>query len=76
MWRKFRILILLLILLFVALNTYLDRVYSTDWDIPLRVTVYPLNGDGSAEVEQFINGLNGDRFQALERFFQAEAVRY
>jgi hypothetical protein len=76
MWRKFRILILLLILLFVALNTYFDRVYSTDWDIPLRVTVYPLNGDGSAEVEQFINGLNADRFQGMEKFFQAEAVRY
>ena len=49
MWRRLRILILLLILLFVALNTYFDRVYSTDWDIPLRVAVYPINGDGTDE---------------------------
>lgn len=73
MWRKFRILVLLLILLFVALNTYFDRVYSTDWDIPLRVTIYPINGDASAEVEQFIARLGTDRFQALEKFFQNEA---
>lgn len=73
MWRKFRILILLLILLFVALNTYFDRVYSTDWDIPLRVTIYPINGDGSAEVEQFIARLAPDRFQPLEKFFENEA---
>ena len=37
MWRRLRISILLVILLFVALNTYFDRVYSTDWNIPLRI---------------------------------------
>lgn len=76
MWRKFRILILLLILLFVALNTYFDRVYSTDWDIPLRVAIYPINGDGSAEVEQFIARVGADRFQPLEKFFENEARHY
>jgi hypothetical protein len=73
MWRNLRILILLLILAAVALNTYFDRVYSTDWNIPLRVTVYPINGDGSAVSEKFIGGLQADRFTALERFFQQEA---
>jgi hypothetical protein len=76
MWRKFRILILLLILLFVALNTYFDRVYSTDWDIPLRVTIYPINGDGSAEADQFIARLGTDRFQPLEKFFENEARHF
>jgi hypothetical protein len=76
MWRNIRILILLLILLVVALNTYFDRVYSTDWDIPLRVTIYPINGDGSAQAEQFIAGLRNDRFAALETFFDSEARHY
>lgn len=76
MWRKFRIVILLVILLFVALNTYFDRVYSTDWNIPLRVTVYPINGDGSAEVEGFIGQLPADRFEPLERFFTSEASHW
>lgn len=73
MWRKLRILVLLLILLVVALNQYFDRVYSTDWNTPLRATVYPINGDGSAVTEQFIKALPPDRFQALEEFFDREA---
>jgi hypothetical protein len=73
MWRNIRIFILLVILLFVALNTYYDRVYSTDWNIPLRVTVYPINGDGSEQVERFISQLTADRFQSLQRFFAEEA---
>jgi len=76
MWRNLRILVLLLILLVVALNTYFDRVYSTDWNIPLRVTIYPINGDGSPHVEQYIAGLKPDRFGALEGFFDSEARHY
>jgi hypothetical protein len=73
MWRNIRILILLLILLAIALNQYFDRVYSTDWKTPLRVTVYPIDGDGSPVTRQFIGKLQPDRFQALETFFEREA---
>lgn len=76
MWRNLRILALLLILLFVAVNTYFDRVYSTDWNIPLRVTVYPINGDGSPVTEQFISELAADRFEPLETFFDQQARRW
>jgi hypothetical protein len=76
MWRRLRILVLLLILGFVALNTYFDRVYSTDWDIPLRVSVYPINGDGSDEVERFIRDQPKDDYTALEGFFRAAAAEY
>ncbi len=76
MWRKVRILILLLVLLFVALNTYFDRVYSTDWDIPLRVAVYPINGDGSVQAERFIGELTDDDFRSIDAFFEREARRH
>lgn len=76
MWRRLRILVLLLILLIVALNTYFDRVYSTDWNIPLRVTIYPINADGSARADRYIAALRSDRFQALEAFFESEARHY
>ena len=76
MWRRLRILFLLLILLIVALNTYFDRVYSTDWNIPLRVTIYPINGDGSPQAEQYIANLKPDRFTALETFFENQARHY
>ncbi|MGH8175123.1 MAG: hypothetical protein ACREV5_02535 [Steroidobacter sp.] len=76
MWRRIRIAILLLILMFVGLNTYFDRVYSTDWNIPLRVAVYPINGDGSDEAERFIRERNDDDYRALESFFETEAAHY
>jgi hypothetical protein len=76
LWRNLRILVLLLILLFVALNTYFDRMYSTDWDIPLRVAIYPINGDGSEVSERFIGGLASDHFISIEAFFESEAREY
>lgn len=76
MFRKVRIAILLLLLLFVALNTYFDRVYSTDWDIPLRVAVFPINADGTEESERYVQSLEDDDFLALQGFFTEEAERY
>lgn len=76
MWKRLRILVLLLVLLFVALNTYFDRVYSTDWNIPLRVTLFPINGDGSASTASYIRKLSGTDFVAVEAFFEREAHRY
>lgn len=76
MWRKFRIAVLLLILLFVALNTYFDRVYSTDWNNSLRVAVFPINGDGSDETARYMQQRVSDDFQPLETFFVTEAKQY
>lgn len=76
MFKRLRILVLLLILGFVALNAYFDRVYSTDWDIPLRVMVFPINGDGSAASERHIESLAGTSFAPLETFFTEQAQQY
>ena len=76
MWRKVRIAILLLILLFVALNTYFDRVYSTQWNDALRVAAFPINADGSAITERYIHSLPATPFQPIEAFFAEEAKHY
>jgi hypothetical protein len=76
MFRKLRIAVLLLVLLFVGLNSYFDRVYSTDWDIPLRIGVYPINADGSEAAARYIAALQPDSFARLETFFAAEAKTY
>ena len=65
MWRRLRIALLLLILVFVALNTYFDRVYSTDWNIPLRVAAYPINADGSAVTERYIRQQSSDAVKKI-----------
>src|SRR5690606_20883411 len=76
MWRKARITVLLLILVFVALHTYFVRVYSTDWDTPLRVAIIPTNGDASVVAERFIAHLDTHALHTLEAFFEREARRY
>jgi hypothetical protein len=76
MWRRLRLIVLLLILLFVALDTYFDRVYATDWDIPLRVAVYPIDGDGSTVTREFIGTERPDGFETLHTFFEQEAHEY
>jgi hypothetical protein len=74
MWRRIRIAVLLLILLFVALNTYLDRRYSTQWDRALDVVIYPINGDGSPQSERFVQQQGASDLLALEAFFEERAA--
>jgi hypothetical protein len=76
MFKRLRILILLLVLFFVAWSTYFDRANTTDWNLPLRVTVFPINADGSAAAESYIAALPGTAFTPLDSFFAREAKRY
>jgi hypothetical protein len=76
MWRRLRIAVLLVILLFVAANTYFDRVYSTDWNIPLRIAAFPINADGSTVTASYIGQQPADSFQRIETFFEQEAKHY
>jgi hypothetical protein len=75
-WRSVRILILLLVLLAVATQQWLDRVHTQSWRETLWVGVYPLNADGSATAERYIHGLSARDFAAIEQFFAREAHRY
>jgi hypothetical protein len=76
LFRKIRILILLLVLFVVAMDTWLTRAYSTDWDEPLHVGIYPISADGSEVVERYIATLDAEDFQGIEAFIKREAERY
>jgi len=76
MFRRIRILILLLILLFVGLGAVLDRFYGTRWDAPFVVALYASNGDGGTVAEKYVNTLTLADFAPLEKFFQDEAREY
>ena len=75
-FKKFRIAILLLILIFVALNSWLAKVRSTDWDRELWVVVYPINGDNSDASARYIRNLRQDVFSPIESFMQREGQSY
>jgi hypothetical protein len=76
MWRRLRIAILLLILLVVAGNAYFARVYSTDWNIPLYVAVFPINADSSAATERYMRQQRPESLQDIEAFFEEESKQY
>jgi hypothetical protein len=75
-FKRLRVAILLYILLFVAAGQYLAHSRSTDWDAPLWVTIYPVNGDGRDSTGRRIDALERDDFAAVERFVAAEGARY
>ncbi|WP_020683446.1 hypothetical protein [Marinobacterium rhizophilum] len=75
-FRRLRISILLLILLVVATNTWLSRVRTTDWQESLWVVIYPLNGDGRADTQHYVDTLVAEQFSSIGQFFEREAVRY
>jgi len=76
MFKAIRITILLLILAFVALSTWLSAARSTDWDNSLWVKVYPINADGSEATARYIASLDVDVFAGIEEFIAREAQRY
>jgi hypothetical protein len=75
-FRVLRIAILLLILVTVAQEAWLARSRATSWQDPLRVAIYPINGDGSSAAANYVRGLTPDSFRSIERFFDEEARRH
>ncbi|MDH3538117.1 MAG: hypothetical protein OER87_20420 [Gammaproteobacteria bacterium] len=76
MRKNLRYLILLLILLFVAVNEALNKMRSTSWEHPLWVRIYAVNGDAGDATDRYIDTLTSANFDAIEEFVNREASRY
>lgn len=76
MWKTIRITVLLIVLVVVAGQTWLDRVQTQSWKNPLWVGIYPLNADGSSGAQQYIANLSADDFTSIETFFAREGHRF
>ena len=73
MFKRLRIAILLYILVFVALGQWLASWRSRDWNDPLYVGIWLVNGDGSATTGSYLDSLDDSVFEAIERFFEEQA---
>ncbi len=71
-----RIFILSMILIGVALGSWLTSKRSTDWEQPLWIAIYPINADNSRITQQYINELELEDFQAIEEFMSEEAKAF
>ena len=67
---------LLLVLLLVAGVTVWEGLLVRGWLRPLEVSIYPINGDGSALTEAYIIRLSVQQFDAIGDFLQQQAKRY
>lgn len=65
-----------MILLFVAVSTWLTQSRSTDWNNTLWVKVYPINADGSEASRRYIEGLQESDFSGIEEFIAREIRKF
>ncbi len=76
LFRQLRILALLFILLVVAVDAWLAKARTTDWNDPLWVVIYPINGDSRSSTSAYIGNLTDDSFQPIRDYITREAGRY
>ena len=76
MGKILRIGFLLSVLLVVAQGAWVARARTTDWKEPLRVVIYPVNGDASVAAERYIQSLRPSGFGPLAAFMREQADHY
>lgn len=65
-----------MILLVIAVGNWAAQMRVTNWSHTLRVVIYPINGDQSETVEQYIQALEKTDFDAIKSFFVEELENY
>jgi len=73
LFKTIRVTLLLLILAAAGLHTWMTRVWTTDWQEPLWVAVYPINAEESPRVEAYLERLTAADFQPIADFFARQA---
>lgn len=75
-FRTIRILLLLILLAAVAGMTYWESMVVRNWMRPLVVTIYPVNGDGTEAVDEYIATLKQEDFQEIGSFIEGQSAHY
>lgn len=75
MFRKFRILILLFVLITVALGAWRANSRLTAWEHTIHVAVYPIAGDNSLATISYIGGLNDESFTDIAQWMQQQTEK-
>lgn len=76
MFKKFRILILFLILATVALSAWRANQRLTAWEHTIHIGIYPIAGDQSATTTQFVREFNEDNTRKMTEWIEQEAEKH
>jgi hypothetical protein len=75
MWKKFRVMLLLVILAFVIISMLQEKA-DLNWKSSFFVAVYPINADGSTLTQQYIQSLQTQDFEAVATALNEQAKQY
>ena len=75
-FKTIRIGLLLLILAYIGIDTFLNNQRATDWKRSLRVVVYPINADASEQSAAYIKQLQASDFDSINDLLSAQGKRY
>ena len=76
MWKKLRIVVLLLVLAGVAGESWYAQQRVTAWRATLYVGIFPIAADASPATRAYVASLRHAQFESIERFFADEAAHY
>ena len=76
MWRALRIIVLLLVLLVVAGQAWIDRFSTTHWQRTVFVGAFPVSADSSPATAAYVAQLDLGRIDGVVEFLKSEARRY
>ncbi len=75
-FKSIRILILLLILTYFLSEMFLSDGLVSDWDIPLKIVVYPVNADQSTAAAEHITNFTQSRLEPIQDLMIREGEKY
>lgn len=75
-FKRFRIILLLLVLVLVAGVSIWEGLLVRGWIRPLEVAIYPINGDASEQTQAYIASLTASQFEEIGTFFRQQSQRY
>ena len=75
MFRKFRILILLLVLATVGLGAWRSNSRLTAWEHTIHVAIYPIAGDNSPATAAYVSGLSDESFTEIAQWLQRQTEK-
>ncbi|MCW8901899.1 MAG: hypothetical protein OQK75_04725 [Gammaproteobacteria bacterium] len=76
LFKIVRIFILSMVLIGVALGSWLTSKRSTEWEQPLWIAIYPINADNRQSSQHYIDDLGIQDFQSIEDFIAEEAREF
>lgn len=76
LFKMFRIVALLTVLIIVAAGTWLTERRLANWERPVWVTFYPIAADPSEDSLKFVRDVSEESYREIDEFFQQQADRF